>query len=56
MYLNLLVAGHLTMFIARIKGHFWSIKPAKILFVIIIVTQIIANIITVYGFLLPTMG
>jgi H+-transporting ATPase len=55
-YLKLSVAGHLTMFVARTKGHFWSVKPAKILFIAIIVTQMTATLITVYGFLLPAMG
>ncbi|WP_156164128.1 HAD-IC family P-type ATPase, partial [Methanosarcina sp. 2.H.T.1A.15] len=55
-YLKLSVAGHLTMFVARTKGHFWSVKPAKPLFTAIVVTQIIATLITVYGFLLPAMG
>lgn len=55
-YLKLSVAGHLTIFVARTKGHFWSVKPAKILFVAIIVTQMIATLITIYGFLLPAMG
>jgi len=55
-YLKLSVAGHLTIFVARTKGHFWSVKPAKILFAAVIVTQLIATFITVYGFLLPAMG
>ena len=55
-YLKLSVAGHLTLFVARTKGHFWSVKPAKSLFTAIVVTQIIATLITVYGFLLPAMG
>lgn len=55
-YLKLSVAGHLTMFVARTKGHFWSVKPAKPLLAAIVVTQIIATLITVYGFLLPAMG
>ncbi|AKB28213.1 Lead, cadmium, zinc and mercury transporting ATPase [Methanosarcina siciliae T4/M] len=55
-YLKLSVAGHLTIFVARTKGHFWSVKPAKILFAAVVVTQIIATLITVYGFLLPAMG
>lgn len=55
-YLKLSVAGHLTMFVARTKGHFWSVKPAMPLFIAIIVTQLIATIITVYGILLPAMG
>ncbi|NPV50105.1 MAG: plasma-membrane proton-efflux P-type ATPase [Candidatus Methanofastidiosum sp.] len=55
-YLKLSVAGHLTVFIARTKGYFWSIKPAKPLFFAIIGTQTIATLIVVYGFLLPAMG
>ena len=55
-YLKLSVAGHLTIFVARTKGHFWSIKPKRILFIAIIATQLIATLIVVYGFLLPAMG
>ena len=55
-YLKLSVAGHLTVFIARTKGHFWSVKPAKPLVLAVIGTQFIATLITVYGFLLPAMG
>ncbi len=55
-YLKLSVAGHLTVFMARTKGHFWSVKPAKILLIAVISTQLIATLITVYGFLLPAMG
>jgi H+-transporting ATPase len=55
-YLKLSVAGHLTIFVARTKGHFWSVKPAKPLFFAIIATQFVATIITVYGILLPAMG
>ncbi|WP_255335849.1 plasma-membrane proton-efflux P-type ATPase [Methanosarcina sp. KYL-1] len=55
-YLKLSVAGHLTIFVARTKGYFWSVKPAKPLFAAVIVTQLIATLITVYGFLLPAMG
>ena len=31
MYLKLSVAGHLTIFITRTRGHFWSYRPAPIL-------------------------
>ena len=31
MYLKLSVAGHLTIFLTRTRGPFWSIRPAKIL-------------------------
>jgi len=55
-YLKLSVAGHLTIFVARTRGHFWSIKPKRVLFIAIIVTQLIATILTVYGILLPAMG
>jgi H+-transporting ATPase len=55
-YLKLSVAGHLTVFVARTKGHFWSVKPAKPLLFAVIATQLVATIITVYGILLPAMG
>ena len=55
-YLKLSVAGHLTLFVARTKGPFWSVKPAIPLFIAVIATQLIATIITVYGILLPAMG
>jgi H+-transporting ATPase len=55
-YLKLSVAGHLTVFVARTKGHFWSVKPAKPLLFAVIATQLTATIITVYGILLPAMG
>ena len=55
-YLKLSVAGTLTVFVARTKGNFWTVKPAKLLFFAILTTQTIATIITVYGILLPAMG
>lgn len=55
-YLKLSLSGHLMVFIARTKGRFWSIKPAMPLFLAVIITQFIATLITVYGFLLPSMG
>jgi len=55
-YLKLSVAGHLTVFVARTKGPFWSVRPALPLFVAVVVTQLIATLITVYGILLPAMG
>ena len=56
MYLKLSVAGHLTVFVARTKGHFWSVKPSRSLLFAVIATQIVATFIVVYGFLLPAMG
>jgi H+-transporting ATPase len=55
-YLKLSVAGHLTVFVARTRGPFWSVRPALPLFVAVVVTQLIATFITVYGILLPAMG
>ena len=55
-YLKLSVSGHFTVFMTRTRGHFWSIRPAKPLFAAVILTQLIATLITVYGFLLPAMG
>ena len=55
-YLKLAVAGNLTVFVARTKGHFWSVKPAKQLLFASIAVQSTAIILTVYGILLPAMG
>ena len=55
-YLKLSVAGHFALFVARTKGPFWSIRPAKPLLLAVILTQLTATIITVYGILLPAMG
>jgi H+-transporting ATPase len=55
-YLKLSVAGNMTVFVARTKGHFWSVKPAKQLLFASIAVQLTAIIITVYGVLLPAMG
>jgi len=55
-YLKLSVAGHLTMFVARTKGPFWSIRPSKILFFAILITQLIATLITVYGVIIAPLG
>jgi H+-transporting ATPase len=54
-YLKLSVAGHLTVFVARTKGHFWSVKPKKSLLLAVIITQIVATIIVITGFLLPAI-
>ena len=54
--LKLAVAGHLTLFVARTRGPFWSIRPARSLFSAIILTKVVATVITVYGILLPAIG
>ena len=55
-YLKLSVAGHLSLFVARTKGPFWSVRPAKPLILAVVLTQLTATMITVYGILLPAMG
>jgi H+-transporting ATPase len=56
MYLMLSVAGHLTIFLTRTRGPFWSIAPARILWMAVLGTQILATFIAVYGFLMPPLG
>ena len=56
MYLKLSVAGHLTIFLTRTRGPFWSTKPAKILFAAVVGTQIIATLIAVYGVFMAPIG
>jgi H+-transporting ATPase len=56
MYLKLSVAGHLTIFLTRTRGPFWSIRPAKILWIAVLGTQIIATLIAVYGLFMMPLG
>ncbi len=56
MYLMLSVAGHLTIFLTRTRGPFWSIRPARILWVAVLGTQIIATLIAVYGVFMTPLG
>ena len=56
MYLKLSVAGHLTIFLTRTRGPFWSIRPARILWVAVLGTQIVATLIAVYGLLMTPLG
>jgi H+-transporting ATPase len=56
MYLKLSVAGHLTIFLTRTRGPFWSIRPAKILWGAVLGTQIMATLIAVYGLFMTPLG
>ncbi len=56
MYLKLSVAGHLTIFLTRTRGPFWSIRPARILWVAVLGTQIIATFIAIYGLFMTPLG
>lgn len=54
-YLRLSVAGHMTVFVARARGPFWSIPP-PILLAAVIGTQLVATCIAVYGVYMPSLG
>ena len=56
MYLKLSVAGHLTIFLTRTRGPFWSIRPSRILWIAVLGTQIIATLIAVYGLFMAPLG
>jgi H+-transporting ATPase len=56
MYLKLSVAGHLTIFVTRTRGPFWSIRPARVLLAAVGGTQLIATVFAVYGILMMPIG
>jgi len=56
MYLKLSVAGHLTIFLTRTRGPFWSIRPARILLIAVFGTQAVATLIAVYGLFMTPLG
>ena len=56
MYLMLSVAGHLTIFQTRTRGPFWSIRPARVLWMAILGTQAVATLIAVFGVLVTPIG
>jgi H+-transporting ATPase len=56
MYLKLSVAGHLTIFVTRTRKSFWSIRPARILWIAVLGTQTIATLIAVFGIFMTPLG
>jgi H+-transporting ATPase len=56
MYLMLSVAGHLTIFLTRTRGPFWSIRPSRILVVAVFGTQAVATLIAVFGLFMTPIG
>jgi H+-transporting ATPase len=56
MYLKLSVAGHLTIFITRTRGHFWSFRPAPILVGAVVGTQLVATSIATFGLFMTPIG
>jgi H+-transporting ATPase len=51
-YLNLSIGGHLTVFAARTRGPFWSIRPSRVLLGAVFGTQVAATLIAVNGVLM----
>jgi len=56
MYLTLSVAGHLTIFQARTRGPFWSIRPARVLLLAVLGTQALATCIALFGIFMTPIG
>jgi H+-transporting ATPase len=56
MFLKLAVAGHLTIFVTRTRGPFWSIRPAPILLWSAIGTKLLATFAAVYGLFMYPIG
>jgi H+-transporting ATPase len=50
MYLKLSVAGHLTIFLTRTRGPWWSTRPANILLFAVLGTQTLATLMAIFGF------
>ncbi len=55
-YLKLSVSGHLTIFVARTRGRFWSSRPSNALLGAVILTQLAATLLTVYGVFMAPIG
>ncbi len=55
-FLKLAVAGHLTIFVTRTRGHFWSIKPSAALFWSAVITKALATLLVVYGWWVSPIG
>jgi H+-transporting ATPase len=56
MFLKLAVAGHLTIFVTRTRGPFWSIRPAPILLWSAVGTKVLATLAAVYGMFMVPIG
>jgi H+-transporting ATPase len=55
-YLKLSVSGHFKIFETRTRGPFWSTRPARILVLSVVGTQIIATLIAVFGLFMTPLG
>jgi len=55
-FLKLAVAGHLTIFLTRTRGPFWSSMPSPALLWAAVVTKVLATLAAVYGVLMAPIG
>ncbi len=55
-FLKLAVAGHLTIFLTRTRGPFWSSRPAPALLWAAVATKALATLAAVYGLLMNPIG
>jgi len=55
-FLKLAIAGHLTIFVARNRGPFWSPLPGKLLFWSAVITKLLATLVVVYGLYVSPIG
>ena len=56
MFLKLAVAGHLTIFLTRTRGPFWSSRPAPILLWSAIGTKLLATAAAIWGVFMTPVG
>ncbi len=56
-FLKLAVAGHLTIFVTRARGHLWEKPyPSGLLFWSAVITKVLATLIVVYGIFVTPIG
>jgi H+-transporting ATPase len=56
MFLKLAVAGHLTIFLTRTRGPFWTSAPAPVLLWTAVATKFLATLAAVYGLFMAPIG
>ncbi len=55
-FLKLAIAGHLTIFLTRTRGPFWSFKPSGVLFWSAVLTKLLATLVAVYGWFITPIS
>ena len=55
-FLKLAVAGHLTIFLTRVRGPFWSSRPSAPLLLSALATKLLATLVVAYGWFVAPLG